>query len=288
MKKTLLINGCSFVAGDGAFWDDYRLENITNIAGWDEVLRMTRPLTPEEHNHWWNYRKNYRATKNLGAMLANYLGCSKVDISEDGSSNDSIALSTISYILNRPPKERKNFHVCVGWTSLNRFIIHLDGQKANREMLASFHVNHCTGSHGFTQFYSSIQKYIDISFQTLSDGDFWLNYLKNIVLLENFLIANEISYTFFRSLGHESNFYALPNFTNYNIKFSIDKEINHLNWYDFGGGEFPYVNNSWSTGILEPEPEKNWISKKNHHPNPTAIAEFSMLLGKFIKNKNIL
>jgi len=152
--------------------------------------------------------------------------------------------------------------------------------------LSNITVHNCTGLKGFTEDFLNIQKYIDVSYEIKSNEDYWLNYLKNIIMLENFLISNRITYTFFKSLGWPSVRSDPPVFQTCPIKLSVDNITNHENWYNFGDGPLPYANHSWESKIVSPR--KMWINDTNHHPNPDAIIEFSILLGNFIKNKNIL
>ena len=277
-NKTLLFNGCSFVAGDGAFWDEYRLENKLSTKSWEEMNGTTR--TDKENEYWLDYQSNYRNKKNLPIRTANYLGCQRIDISENGNSNDSIALTTIAYLLKKNPKERKNFHVCIGWSTTDRLLMYIKSAKV-RPSLCNINVHHCTGSKGFTKFFLDIQKYIDASYEIKSNEDYWLNYIKNIIMLENFLIANGITYTFFKSLGAPANRSDPPYFQSCSIELPVDNITNHENWYNFGNDLLPYANHSWCSKILAPK--KMWINDTNHHPNSDAIIEFSILLGNFIK-----
>ena len=281
MKKTLLFNGCSFVAGDAIFWEEYCLKNNLPKIEWMEIWRSLDDLS----EHLYQYSVNFRSERNLPAMVANHLGCPKVDISTDGNSNDNIAISTIAYLLNKSSEERKKFHVCIGWSIIGRFLKHFKTDKHSN--FANLHVNHCSGkSQGGDSTYSYLQKYIDITFQTLTDEDLWLNYLKNIITLESFLIKNEITYTFFKSLGYPNDFRDLPTFPPFNINLPHDIETNNSNWYDFGGEGLAYTNHSWTSKFIILK--KNWISEINSHPNVAAVTEFSKLLSDFIQTKKVL
>ena len=286
--KRLLFNGCSFVAGDEIAWDQYCLEKKGRLINWrafwaDPELK-NQPV--ELGNFMTYYRFEYRRLYNLPMATALHLGLERIDISEDGNSNDNIALSTIAYLINKPIEERKQYHVCIGWTTTPRFLKFLkEVPNINFNSFNNVHINHVGTKHGQHEF-DVIQKYIDITFQTLTDEDLWLNYVKNIVLLENFLISNGITYTFFKSLGGAGEARIVGPFQPFDFVIPEDRLTNHANWLDFGGPNSPYANESWTSTIQDSK--ECWISKDNLHPNLHAISNFSIKLATFIKTQGVL
>lgn len=286
MKK-LLFNGCSFVAGDALVWDKYCLEKKFQVIKWEDFLENIKSkYQPELQEFSDYYRFEYRRLHNLPMATAIHFGYERIDISEDGNSNDNISLATIAFFSNKTIEERRQYHVCIGWTSIFRFSKFIkQNDNFNGGVFANANPFHTMKEHREIQF-NDIQNYIDITFKTLTDEDVWVNYVKNIMLLENFLISNGITYTFFRSLGDATDTRIIGPFPPFDFTISKDKITNDANWLDFGGPNAPYANNSWTSSIFRDE--KSMISKDNRHPNLHAVANFSSKLAEFIKNQGVL
>jgi hypothetical protein len=124
MKKTLIFNGCSFMAGDEIVWDKYCLEKKGRLLDWRnfwaDLELKNKPAVLDDFMNY--YRFDYRRLHNLPMATSLHLGLERIDISEDGNSNDNIALSTIAYLISKPIEERKKYHVCIGWTITSRFL----------------------------------------------------------------------------------------------------------------------------------------------------------------------
>jgi hypothetical protein len=170
--KNLLFNGCSFMAGDELVWNNYCISKGRPIIDWN-TFWLQNDRTPDVNEFVREYRFDYRRLHNLPMAVATHLSAGRIDISEDGNSNDCIALSTIAYLLSKTPEERKQFHVCVGWSSNSRFLKYIN--RVN--LFANIHVNHVGGRHGQEDL-RDVQDYIDIVFAQSTDEDFWLNYVK--------------------------------------------------------------------------------------------------------------
>jgi len=278
------------MAGDEIAWEQYCLETKGRILKWRDYW-SDKERTEDNQKFLDHYRYTYRRQYNLPMATAIQLGCDRVDISEDGNSNDNIALSTISYLLNRPIEERKQYHVCIGWTSTCRFIKYIEGvSNSYNSHYSNLHVTHVGGEHCQPEL-RRIQYYIDASFRALSDEDLWLNFVKNVMLLESFLINNGITYTFYKALGTINDVRSIGPFEPFKFVIPNDKVTNDSNWYNFKPlhyeeSKHPYENDSWTTTVLEFG--DYWVSEENTHPNLKAVGDFSKDLANFIRNQNVL
>lgn len=277
MKK-IIFNGCSFMAGDEIAWEQYSRE-VGNTLTWDDFCSKTKIKTDVENNIWLDYQHVYKRNRNLPQFVINSLGLStdnKIDISADGRSNDIISMSTINYILNIPPNERKNYHVVIGWTSLYRVMKYTSKYK-NFMNLNIHHIdNPVTGAEDFID-------YIKATLVNADNEDIALNYFKNVIMLENFLVANNITYTFYRAIGSEHDCTMREhNFDSREIgQLQVDKISNFNNWIKFYDTDTnPVVGKSWTSLRLNDSPEY-WIHDRNPHPNTKAAME----MAAFIKNK---
>lgn len=276
------------MAGDEVAWDQYCLEKRGCLLKWRDFF-SDKQRSVEDNQFMFDYRLEYRRLHNLPMKVATELGLERVDISEDGRSNDDIALSTIGYLINLPPEERKQYHVCIGWTSISRFIKYVGNTPSNfKPQFYNLHNNHVGGVHKQLEL-SNIQSYIDISFRALTDEDFWLAFVRNIMLLENFLINNEITYTFYKALGTANDVRIIGPFPPFDPVIPSDKVTNDSCWYNFKKAkvsEHPYENDSWCSTVIEYP--MNHISKENGHPNLKAVNLFAIALSNFIRSQNVL
>ena len=228
--KTLLFNGCSFVAGDDLGWD-YSIGE------------------PNKNQEKWADHKEKRKQWNLSAKCAAELNTSVVDLSQDGNSNLNITLKTIDYIQKLSSKEKNNLHVCVGWTESFRFLHYIDSMKKFENITPQWLVQSKDGSwvnvkHN-TMILESIGNYCTSIVEYKKDIDSFLSYISEFLLLENFLIANNVTYTFWRSMGdHISN--TDQNFLNELI--DINNISNSKSWINFNPVDLycpVWINDSW-------------------------------------------
>jgi len=279
MKK-LIFNGCSFMAGDEIVWKDYCIQNNKPDLNWYDFLTHK---TPTDTAFWDEYRYDYRMKRNLPSMVAKHLGTTHIDLSGDGYSNDIIALGTINYLLTLPPEERKNYHACIGWTTTARVMKYTYTAKC----FYNLHINHI-GHNKTDPILNELDEYLTVVIGKSYDEDIFLNFTKNIIMLENFLIANGMTYTFYKSLGTpkdtsppaDRNMILAPPFVKYAARETI---TNHDNWMRFDDEHLPYMGDSWTSVILK-QNEHLFVSKQNEHPNIEAASELS----KMINNKIIL
>lgn len=279
MTKKIIFNGCSFMAGDEIAWEQYRNE-VGNRLTWKQFCSIEQIQTDADQEYWNTYQNVYKRNYNLPQFVINSLGLSvdnKIDISSDGKSNDMISISTINYILGIPPEERKNYHVLIGWTSIYRVMKY----SSRHKNFMSLNVNHTrTPVIGSDEF----KEYINAMLINADFEDIAMNYFKNVLMLENFLLANNITYTFYRALGNakectmrEHNFD--PGHVVGSLK--LDNISNVNNWIKFFNTDTnPIAGESWTTLCLDGQPN-NWIHENNSHPN-TAVA---LALADVIKDK---
>lgn len=284
MKK-ILFNGCSFVAGDEIGWKSYCDEAGISYTWFDFCKIIDR--TDEQEKLWHYYHDIYKRKCNLPHFVIDLLGLSennKVDISADGKSNDNISISTIQYFLSIPPENRKNYHVVVGWTQLSRIMVYTPEYLNYMDL----NINHIHKPVKGTKRYID---YIKAVLLNAENEDLALNYFKNVMLLEYFLLSNNITYTFFRSLGSEKDcimrkhfFPPVPG------SLEFDKISNANSWVKLSiDSKTPITESSWTEAILgTPETNPENFMLNNGHPSPYAVTNFAAILANKILQQQCL
>jgi hypothetical protein len=270
--KKLLFSGCSFVAGDELVWDNYckdillknPIEYTWSVFHKDKAFEML-------YLGYIDYRKQF----NLGCQVGNAFNTPVIDVSMDGNNNTRIALSVIKKLLEKTPEDASQFHVCVGWTSLIRRIIWSKKESKFR----SVNVMHYSDSD-----YSEFHSYIKESIINVTPYDHNLQFIHDVMLLENFLKARGITYTFWLSLSgnhaggiedlKETLFPVIP----------IDKVSERSNWILFNEADpIPMLGTSWTDHLLtKPKP---WLSKLNAHPSLASVTEFAESIVSHIQSR---
>jgi hypothetical protein len=294
MKKLIFV-GCSFTAGDGVAWDFY---NPT--VPW-ATARDTWRDDPELGKKMYDYYTNLRNLHTLSTQCANNLRCNSIDLSEDGNSNTNIAHSVIHYISSLDEEDRKDLHVCAGWTTIERVLKFIPSQN----LFANFnHVLLERPDSYMKPIIDELYTYLKEVMINGHDMDHWLSYMSSVMLLENFLKANNITYTFWRSMGgwdsetekyqnyqetasKHKKFATLNNTLNYDLWNMSNKE----NWIDF----IPLNN----TRVFDPAPPwwgdgQSWsmtfteddIIPNDRHPNLNCVKRFATLISEKIKSQN--
>ena len=264
MKK-LLFNGCSFAAGDEVAWEDFK--KATNSP------QLTWP--PKSHTAYKDYTE-FRKPFALSGVVSNTMNVPVVDLSMDGNSNDNIALSTIGYLSKLTTEERQEFHVCVGWTSLLRQI-----KWSNREnVFLNLHVMHLIKPEAYP-IQVQFKDWITEALVNAEEQDHIMNFMKNVILLESYLKANNIHYTFWKSLDSFGDnlipHMHLPVGTIKEAGLNLNLVSDATKWVQLAEHtDTPWVGTSWGE-ILEKD-VTNFISKENHHPNKHSIVRFAELL----------
>lgn len=278
MRKTLLFNGCSFVAGDAVTWDlftnEFSWHDLTGKSGKTFDNASMKRMADLHHE----YCTNFRDKTNLPAQCAYILGSDKIDLSQDGNSNDNIALSTISYLMGILPTARKQYHVCIGWTCTDRRIL----WKKNKFKNLTFEM---TQPGPYADDYAQ---------QVLSKNrsvDNNLNLIMNIIMLEKYLQNNEITYTFWLSINRDhvemnkiSYDYLnnlLPHAYYPPTKTLQMSSISNVDkWITFNDKYVPWFSESWHTTMTVDDR----IDNINGHPNLKTVKKFAQTLTNHIKN----
>jgi hypothetical protein len=279
MKK-ILFSGCSFMAGDELVWEQFQKEYGKELRPWhwkqpnyDEVIFR------------FEYRK-YRKRFNLPAVVSGISGCDWVDISGDGKSNTGITLETISYLNNCSKEERQQFHVIIGWTCISRILKYSPSQKHFLNLSAQHYSDRTEDPNK-----EALKEHIKTQILSGDDQDFILDYIKNVMFLENYLISNNISYTFYRA--HDESLYNFKNIGPFDytspygspLTLKVEDCTNHNNWYKFDDQHLTPVNGiGWNMLFLD-KPDQ-WVSPINGHPGILAVNDFSAKLSDFV-NKQI-
>ena len=279
--KTLLFNGCSFMAGDELVWKQYQKEFNKETVPWFNKENQPLSLTDVEfRNEYVEYRKRF----NLPAVISRNLGCEKIDLSRDGKSNEMIAVETIAYINTIDKEERKNYHVIIGWSSLSRIMKYSKESKLFVDLTAGHY-----DKHNEDPAKNALKEHIKVRILGGDDEDFILDYVKHIMLLENYLIANHVSYTFYRGLDDTTFDFKTIGPLGYqsNSKLQIKDCTNHGHWYKFTDNQQTPINGvGWGSEFFC-MPHK-WVTPLNSHPGIEYVNDFAMRLSNFIKTQNVL
>jgi hypothetical protein len=281
--KNLLVNGCSFVAGYSIVWDNFVQENNRQGLAW---LSLDYHSNEEHAKLLADYKDNYRKKYNFPTILAKELGVEHIDLSEDGASNDSIAMSTLLFLLSLPEEDRRNYHVVIGWTSLTRIAKYCKIWKTSMNL----HLNELKSFSKKPDVFKEVQLHHQALINS-HDEDYFSNYIKNIFLLENFLKANGVTYTFYRNIGEpgdcskhkfESFFHSL---SMRNVTIDINNFTNNDHWFKFISSEYiGFDIESLQTVYITGRP----YNQIDYHPNLNVIQEVSKRISLFIKEKNYL
>jgi hypothetical protein len=260
------------MAGDELVWDRYQKEHNREPNGYHTsiVFRL----------EYLNYRKQF----NLPAIISNILGCDRIDMSHDGKSNESITIETIAYLNGLTKEERKNHHVIIGWTCISRILKYSPTQKIFLNLTAQHYSEH-TEDPAKTE----LKEHIKAQILGGDDQDFILDYIRNVMLLENYLISNNITYTFYRAL--DDGLYKFKNIGPFdhfsNVKLNVERCTNHTNWYKFNEHNITPINGlGWN--MLFFNKSDHWVNHLNSHPGFLAINDFSPRLADFVKKQNVL
>jgi len=267
MSKKLLFNGCSMTAGDAVTWGHY----YPDIDFGSHVFRKNPhpKYDPYEIGEMYlNYITNLRKHDNLAGQINKLTGCDCTDISEDGNSNQNICMTTIRFLSELSLEERKNYHVCIGWSSLGRKVVY------DPEVNNFYNVNlHCID----IEHYKNIHNYIKEAIINRSDIDHVLDYFHNIISLQSYLSANNITYTFWNTLVYVKDDWldTINNIRNVKIvPYKHDLLFDKRTWISFDSTkEQPWKDDMWAHQTRD-----QVISKDNLHPNLEAVINLAKLI----------
>jgi hypothetical protein len=193
-NKILVFSGCSFVAGDDIAWDYSKGPYPNDIYNWEKNKEYFTIIRPNN---------------NLPAFTQEFTNApNKVDLSRDGNNNSDIALAVINYLNRLSPLDRKNFHICVGWTEPARTCkwSNIHSQFVSLcPWMADFENSVAKDSEYHKILNEETKHYAKAFFNNFYDADMLLDYTKNILMLESYLKSQGVTYTFWRSLGWVEN-----------------------------------------------------------------------------------
>jgi len=180
MITRLYVNGCSWANGDGT-------------ATWGGKVR----------DHCWP------------TVLARKLNIPHVNQAAGGGSNARMYRMTIDYVLSLPPEERKNLLVIIGWSTIERGEIYVEGfeRKAANPDDRWFRFNAQQPFSMYSGFYSGSgysmteekarqldkyhQMFVAEVYEFYSAMD---TFLKQVVMLKSFLRTHGVKFLFFSAL----------------------------------------------------------------------------------------
>lgn len=271
-NKKLIFAGCSFTAGDALVWDDFS----------KNILSLPIEWGSKEQKLYYPDYIDYRKKFNLSSKTSSLLETECVDLSRDGNSNTGIALSVLNFLMNLSLTEQQQYHVCVGWTGWTRRL------KYSKEYNTFLSLN----PHQYKNpDFEDVKDYIKESIVNNSNFDHALQYIIDILLLENFLKYRDISYTFYRGIDSgcgwieydeiKKNLIGVKN----KPLISLDNISSNKNWMPFGDESDNHMfGKSW-VGFNNTDFDNLTISKKNQHPNLRSVNLVAEKLSQFIKSQ---
>jgi hypothetical protein len=216
------------------------------------------------------------------------LNTTSVDLSRDGNNNSEIALTTIGYISQLTPEERKNLHVCIGWTEPARLCRWSNSTEKfttiNVTMLDWYKSNNDDWNKNlYNEFYENSIAWL----ASAKDIDLLVDGMFRILAVENYLKSEGITYTFWKSLGQatkKSDLVILKKHTRLNfnnldnsnwIKFTVsdntlNKHSKEFNELDIS--THPYIGIPWRWVLDE---SYDLYITPGYHPTKIAVEELS-------------
>lgn len=277
MVSKLLVNGCSFIAGDAITWHRHH----PNIP-WRFCLTTDKKQQrlwvgdadlEQVHKLFDDYRKNLRPKDNFGAKLSNALGVELIDLSQDGNSNDNICRTTIAYLNELGTKEKQQIHVCIGWTSVYRRM-KFDREDPNLWQFINLIPNF--NSVGAEYQFKNFVRYGIVE---ADDYDHLYNYLHNVAYLQSYLRQFNIKFTFFRSLYENITIDCNQHIFNTDRMFHLD------DWYSFDPKLPPWIGATWMHE-LDNDKARNFVEYPHHaHPSEYAVRKLVKNLVPIISKK---
>jgi len=274
MSKKLLFNGCSMTAGDAVTWSNY-YPDVDFILHSHFKQPNPKYSLMEIHEMYRNYILNLRPLDNLSGQVHKLTGQECTDLSEDGNSNQNIAMTTISFLSQLSLEERKNYHVCVGWSALARKTCWNPKEKN----FYNVNIGHLEDPD-----HVSFHDYIKEVLINASDIDHVTDYFSNIILLQSYLKANNITYTFWNTIAYVELLWVneLNNFNKHKkiIPYKHELLFDSQDWIAFSGSKQPWLDDIWSISSTKT------ISKDNLHPNLEEVIKLAKQITEKINNIN--
>ena len=261
MTKKLLFNGCSMTSGDAITWTKHYPDIEWGILyhGKSHPKYSFNELVEKNNNYVYNLRR----IDNLSGQVSTLTGFSATDLSFDGNSNQNICMSTIGFLSKLSPEERKTYHVCIGWSEIARnFVWHEKVKDFSTINIGSLE----------SPYYKDLVDAIKELLINRTDVEHMLNYFHNIIALQSYLKANDITYTFWNTLVSNDSVNMLDSLNSNTFISYNHKNIFHKNdWIILTETDYPWMLYNWG-GHFNPT---NFINPTNSHPNLETVIELS-------------
>lgn len=194
-----------------------------------------------------------------------------IKLAQGGSGNDRTFLSTINWF-ERHPERKHNAHVLIGWTESQRIDYPTKFNDAHKfihhtppldQTWSTFALSAYV-SHPWDTVISNIIRKFQLPEPHYPDWTV-IKWYQNVLGLQNYLKANNISYTFYNSLppslgeDKQDHSYWL-------------NAVDHNHFYEINYSQYEYC-----------QENKMFISSDNHHPNEQGHINWAKQLIEFIQ-----
>lgn len=261
----LLFNGCSFVAGDALTWHIHYPDIDPDLHIWE---RRPHPRYSEQDIKMLSdrYWRELRPRDNLAAQVSKLTGLEAIDISADGNSNRSIALSTIAYISEHPG----DYWVCTGWTEPTRRTVW--------DPTADQWINLSLHRLEDVKLPPKLQRYIHCNLVEAPEQDHVLDYANSLITLNSWLKGRVRGHTQWRSMGPHGSVDCLDQRSQYGVHVpNLSRLLDPTEWLE--DGPEPWCKPSWFYRLEI----KDCISERNRHPNLAAVQEQAAKIAEHIQ-----
>lgn len=276
MIKTLIFNGCSFVAGDALTWDEFNKE----LTWEDCISRMG--IDKRCQDLYQDYVINFRPRTNLSGKCGQMLNVSVIDLSMDGNSNDNIVFDTINLIETMEESKKEGLCVLIGWSEISRRVRWSRKLNNTMNLSASLYSKEDHKEH---------HRFIEEVVVNSDYCDHLLNYVGSIRCLESYLNSKNIPFIFWRGLGSTPDDHSgririlasqgpgLPARQSVRIRFDDSR------WIVFGEVESDiWIRECWYSHFVQ-DPERNLISRTNWHPSLPAVNDLAKRLVDAVRTR---
>jgi hypothetical protein len=261
----LLFNGCSFVAGDALTWHIHYPDIDPDLHIWE---RRPHPRYSEQDIKMLSdrYWRELRPRDNLAAQVSKLTGLEAIDISADGNSNRSIALSTIAYISEHPG----DYWVCTGWTEPTRRTVW--------DPTADQWININLHRLQDPRMPRTMKDAIEHQLIRAPEQDHILDYATSLITLNSWIEGKVKGHTQWRSMGPHGSVSCLDQRSQYGVALpSLGQILDSKNW--LGHQDQPWAGPSWFSQLSD----SDVISPTNWHPNLQAVERQAQLIADKIR-----
>ena len=264
----LLFNGCSFVAGDALTWHLHYPDIDPDLHIWGRKPHpkySAQDIKMLSDRYW----RELRPRDNLAAQVSRLTGLEAIDISADGNSNRSIALSTIAYISEHPG----DYWVCTGWTEPTRRTVW--------DPTADQWINLSLHRLEDPQLPNRLRRYIHSNLVEAPEQDHILDYATSLITLNSWLAGRVQGHTQWRSMGPSGPVDCLNRRSQYGVDVpSLEQILDPKDWLE--PGPDPWCQPSWFYQLGS----EDCISASNRHPNLAAVERFARKISDKIRQES--